>query len=166
MSSAHDNPDLLQDFYEAIKATVRELEADPEVRWSRTAIAKAGGLSRNQLYAWMGQGPQSLKQLPPKERVARFYRGVRKSWRAIFETLGWELTGELAEPPPAELETAPASDIDRRIRLLRLAMERPGIKPDERRELDTQLVRLLAAQQASDDALAAADKALKRHGAA
>ncbi|MFG3340585.1 hypothetical protein [Glycomyces sp. NPDC048151] len=165
MSSGHDNSGQLQDFQGAIRATVRELEDDPEYPMSRTAIAKAGGLSRNQLYAWMGKGSQGIKQVPPKERVVRFYKGVRKSWRPIFEKLGWSVVGEFAEPPPAP-EPAPLSGIDRRIDLLWLAINRPGIKPEERRELETQMVRLQVAKQMSDDALASADKALKRHGAA
>ena len=167
MSSVHDNPVKLQVFHQVIKETVKELEADPIKRWTRTSIAGAGGLSRNQLYAWMGQGPQKLKQLPPRERVERFYQGVKKPWPPTFKRLGWEAMGQGADTSPeptAKPSSGPASEIDRRIRLLQLASERPGIKPEERRELDRQLMQARRAknlQAMADELMAELERELE-----
>ena len=163
MSSRHDNARTLDSFQGHIKATIAELIAEDK-RWSMTSIAKAGGMSRNQLYAWIGKGPQRIKRLPDQRRVQAFYEGVGKSPRSLFADLGWDasLVAEDSSPPTPE----PLTDMELRINLLRLAIDRPGIKVEERRELEVQLARLLAAKQMNDEAMAAADEALRRHGAA
>lgn len=163
MSSRHDNERKLDLFQGQVKAVIAELVAEDK-RWTMTAIAKAGGLSRNQLYAWIGKGPQRIKRLPDQQRVQAFYEGIGKSPRSLFVDLGWDATllAEDSSPPAPE----PLTDMELRINLLRLAIDRPGIKVEERRELEVQLARLLAAKQMNDDAMAAADAALRRHGAA
>lgn len=168
MSSGHDKSDALSKFQAGIKSTVAELLSERDEqgkRWTTTSIAKAGNISRNQLYAWMGQGPQRLKRLPDRERVVAFYRGVKKSEERLFQGVGWEFPPNERVLPRASPPHGLSDPIESKIRLLRLALDRPGIGSDERRELDIQLIRLQAAQQMNDDAIRAADEALKRHKA-
>jgi hypothetical protein len=151
MSSAHDKSDALSKFHAGIKATVVELLGERDKhgrRWTNTSIAKAGGLSRNQLYAWMGQGPQRLKQLPDRDRVLAFYRGVGKPWRQLFQEVGWEAPpGARVLEFPTEAPEKPQPDLDLRIRRIeiRLSQEPPA---EERRDLELRLVRTRRARDA------------------
>lgn len=147
-------------FKEEIAREVNTLLEDPRARWTKTSIADAGGISRNQLYAWMGTGPQRLKELPPAERVIRFYQGVGRPWNHLFRLVGWD-PADYTPPHPPEGEE---SELDRRIRLIRLALDRPNIETGERRELEAELARLQAMRRMSEDTVSSADRVLRRYG--
>lgn len=143
-------------FMDWIGAQIRDLKAHGV---SRTAAAEKGQVSRNQTYEWEGRGQKGFSR-PKPETIKTFCVENGLDWKVPFRILGYDTSGRSHE----EL-TRPESETDRRVRLLRLAIDRPGIKPEERRELEIQLVRMQAAQRMNEDAIKAADEALRRHKA-
>ena len=165
MSDGHGKSGIAEEaklatFKREIAREVDGLLADPAQRWTKTSIADAGGMSRNQLYAWMGTGPQKLKKLPPAERIVRFYQGIGRPWDRLFRAIGWDPAGH----GPPGTAGAGESELDRRIGLLRVALDRPGIDAEERRDLEIELVRLEAVKRTSEETISSVDEVLRRYG--
>jgi len=130
--------------------------------WSTDETIERSSIERATWYRWKkiskpGNMPRPLK-------LDEFCESLGLDPAIPYGILGWGQPAKRFTAP--EPEPAPESDLDRRVRLLGIALDRPGIGSDERRELEIQLMRLQAAQQMNDDAIKAADEALKRHGAA
>lgn len=157
--SLGDDSEREQLFMDWISGVIREFKAKG---WSRERVAEAGDISRNQLYQWEGRGKKGFN-MPKPASVKAFCEGLGIPWEVPFRILGWDTaSGRRTQPAP---DPDPVPDLSSRIRLLRLAIERPGIGREEQRELEIQLARLQAAQRMNEDAIAAADEALKRHKA-
>jgi len=62
--------------------------------------------------------------------------------------------------PPAATE----SDLDRMIRLIEVALEKPKLTAEERRELEIELVRLQAMKRMSEETVSSVDRVLRRYG--
>lgn len=156
MSFGNDT-DRDQLFMDWVSGVIREFKAQG---WPRERVAAAGGVSRNQLYQWEGRGKKGFSK-PTPEKVKAFCEGLEIPWEVPFRILGWDTSASRRKPA----QTDTGSEIERRISMLLVALDLPGISDDERRELDVQLARLRAAQRMNQDAIKAADEALKRHRA-
>lgn len=151
-----DDSDRDQLFMDWVSGVIREFKGKG---WPRERVAEAGNVSRNQLYQWEGRGKKGFSK-PNPAKLKSFCEGLGIPWEVPFRILGWDTSGRRHQ------EQSPDADISRRINLLRLAIDNPVIAVEERRELEIQLARLQAAQRMNEDAIKAADEALKRHGAA
>lgn len=156
--SIGDDTDRDQLFMDWVGGVIRQFKTQG---WTRERVAEAGDVSRNQLYQWEGRGKKGFSR-PHPDKVRTFCEGLGIPWELPFRIMGWDTSGRRHTPPQPEVK----SEIDRRIGLLLVALDLPGISDDERRELDVQLARLRATQRMNEDAIKAADEALKRHGAA
>jgi hypothetical protein len=127
--------------------------------WSTDETIQRSSINRATWYRW-----KTISQpgnMPRPQKLDEFCESLGLDPAIPYGILGWGRPAERRSKPEPEPET----DIDRRIRLLRIAIDRPGIKPEERQELEVLLVRLLAEQRSMEDAIKATDKALKRHRA-
>lgn len=62
-------------------------------------------------------------------------------------------------------EAQPSVDsLERRIRVIQVALERPNIKPEERQELEIELMRAQAMKRMNDDAINSMDEVLRKYG--
>jgi transcriptional regulator with XRE-family HTH domain len=153
-----DDTDRDQLFMDWVSGVIREFKGKG---WTREQVSAAGKVSRNQLYQWEGRGKKGFSK-PTPGKVKEFCEGLDIPWEAPFRILGWDTSATRRKPPQPDT----TSEIERRISMLLVALDLPGISDDERRELDVQLARLQATQRMNEDAIKAADEALKRHGAA
>lgn len=128
--------------------------------WSTDVTIDNSSIDRATWYRWKRISKPG--NMPRPQKLDEFCQSLGLDPEIPYGILGW---GRPASTPKFA-ESEPESELDRRINLLRIAIDRPGIKVEERRELEVQLARLQAAKQMNDDAMAAADEALKRHGAA
>jgi hypothetical protein len=160
MSQPHDN--LMQrerDMAAWLTAVAREKKR--VYGWSTDETIDSSSIDRATWYRWKKiSRPGNMPKAPT---LVAFCQSLGLDPAEPFRILGY--TTADVEAPTVVLPD-PESHIDRRIRLLRIAIDRPGIKPEERQELEVQVVRLLAEKRSMEDAIKAADKALKRHGAA
>lgn len=121
-------------------------------------------------------------------RVSRWRQGkhqpTTESLRQIAETLGPRVGVDAAEllillevkagrRSEAEgqavgvsaSQAAPAvDDIDRRIRIIKIALDRPGISVEEREELEIELMRARTMKRMNEDGINSIDKTLRRYG--
>lgn len=158
MSQPHDN---LKERERELAAWLVSVAREKKrlYRWSTDDTIDHSSIDRATWYRWKKISIPG--NMPKAQTLNEFCESLGLDPAIPYGILGW---GQPANRPAA-VDPSPESDIDRRIRLLRIAIDRPGIKREEQRVLETHLVRLLAAKQASDDALTAADDALKRHKA-
>lgn len=125
--------------------------------WTTDETIRRSSINRATWYRWKAIAQPG--NMPRPQKLDEFCESLGLDPAVPYGILGWGRPAERHVPAQPE----PESDVDRSIRLLRIAIDRPGIKIEERQELENQLVRLLAAKKLSDEALASADKALKRH---
>lgn len=152
--SRRDDTERDQIFMEWISQQLRDLK-DEGV--SRTEAAMRGSVSRNQTYEWEGRGQKGFSR-PKPETIKTWCVANGRDWRVAFRILGYDTSGRSHE------ELTGTTGLDRRINLLRTALERPGIDPEERRDLEIELVRLEAVKRTSEDTISSADRVLRRYG--
>lgn len=153
--SLGDDTNREQLFMDWTAGVIREFKSQG---WTVERVAEAGQISRNQLYQWQGRGKKGFS-MPKPATVKTFCDGLDIPWEVPFRILGWDTSVR-------STEAKGDSEIPRRIRLILVALERPNITPDERRGLELQLARLHATQRLIDDAVRAADEAVRKYGAA
>jgi hypothetical protein len=127
--------------------------------WSTDDTIDHSSIDRATWYRWKKISKPG--NMPRPQKLDEFCQSLGLAPEIPYGILGWGRPATGLQPVPE-----PESELDHRIGLLRIAIDRPGIKVEERRELEVQLARLLATKQMNDDAMAAADEALRRHGAA
>lgn len=128
-------------------------------QWTTDETIDHSSIDRATWYRW--KKLSKYGHMPSAPTLAEFCESLGLDPSVPFRILGYTRSEAEAFVP----EPDPVSDIDRRIQLLMIAIDRPGIPREEQRELEVRLVRLRAAKEASDEAMDAADEALKRHRA-
>jgi hypothetical protein len=161
MSQAHDTLEEREAQMAAWLTSVAK-EKKRLYGWTTEETIERSSIDRASWYRWKRISKPG--NTPRPQKLDEFCESLGLDPAIPYGILGWGRPAERRPQPKPEPE--PESEIDRRIRLLRIAIDRPGIKPEERQELEVLLVRLLAEQRSMDDAIKATDKALKRHRAA
>jgi hypothetical protein len=98
--------------------------------WSTDETIQRSSIDRASWYRW-----KKISQpgnMPRPQKLDEFCESLGLDPAIPYGILGW---GRPAERQP-KAEPEPESEIDRRIRLLRIAIDRPGIEAEERQELD------------------------------
>lgn len=130
--------------------------------WTTDDTIDESSIDRATWYRWKKISRPG--NMPKAKKLDEFCQSLGLDPSIPYGILGWGQPSKKFQASTAATE--PVSELDHRINLLKVALDRPGIRSEEQRELEVQLVRLLAAQRANEDALKAADEALRRHGAA
>lgn len=106
---------------------------------------------------------ESLRQVA--DSLAPLVGMDRSSLLAELEVKAGRRSQAEAQASVPQSAGAPAVDnIERRIRLIQIALDRPKIKPEERRELEIELVRAQAMKRMNDDAISSMDEVLRKYG--
>lgn len=117
----------------------RVLAAMKEERgWGITQVASESGVPRSALTRWR-DGDWS-RGAPKRETVGRFCDNLNLKKEEPFSYFGWALDSRELTADEKSQEVTEDSELVRRVRLIEMALEQPGIAPERRRELELMLV--------------------------
>lgn len=126
-------------------------------QWTTDETIEHSSIDRATWYRW--KKIAKYGHMPSAPTLVEFCESLGLDPSVPFQILGYTRSDvETAAPEPV-------SDIDQRINLLRIAIDRPGIGREEQRELEVELVRLMAAKRSGEEAIKSADEKLRRRRA-
>lgn len=111
----------VEDTLDALKKSGRSLQV----------AADRGGISRNQVYAWMGRGKKGFS-MPTPTKLLEFCDGNNIDATEPFGILGWTLTPETVTP-------ADVPEGDALSELVDIRYNTPDLTPEQEAELDARI---------------------------
>lgn len=109
-----------------------------ERNWGITRVAEESDVPRSALTRWR-DGDWS-RGAPQRATVDRFCTNLKLKKEEPFSYFGWALDSREMTAEEQAQDVTEDSELVRRVRLIEMALEQPGIAPERRRELELMLV--------------------------